>query len=128
AGNTLILQIAWLNANSGSTATAPAISGWTLVYGPTTAKNAGANVICGFAQYSKTAAGGVESPVFTDPISNNNLFAHGMITEWSSMGSHDTQDSSATSTNNSAASTTGATIPNTGTLTSANSTVFTGVS
>jgi hypothetical protein len=128
AGNALILQIAWLNANTASTTAPGNITGWTKIYGPTAAKNAGQNVVCGFALYTKTAAGGVESPVFPDPEGGTvDLYAHGIITEWSGMGAHDTQDASASSTNNSAASTTGATIPNTGTLTQANNTVFTGV-
>ena len=130
ASNTLVLQIAWLNATN-ATATAPgAIAGWTLAYGPNCATNTPLGPLsCGYAVYYKTAAGGVETAVFNDPFGGpTSLYAHGLITEWSGMGALDSASSSATTQNNAAAGTTGVTIPNTGTLANANSTVFTGVS
>lgn len=125
AGNKLVLQIAWIDTFAASAVAPTAPTGWSTAYGPSSAYNGDA---VGYSVFYKTAAGGVESPVFNAPNGSGvQLYAKGIITEWSSMGSHDTADSSATTTNNSAASTTGVTVSNTGTLANANSTVFTGV-
>lgn len=115
AGHLLVLEVSWGNGN-GTSAQAPgAITGWTLNVGPTCAHGSG--LCAGYAVYSKIAAGGVETPVFADPIGTNQLYAHGVITEWPSTCSFDsTASSGAVSTNSAAASTTGVTVPTTGTL------------
>lgn len=125
AGNKLILQVSWVLSTGGS-ATPGTISGWTKDYGPVSSFN-GTNGSAGYAHYSKTAAGGVESPVFNSPDASSNLYANAIITEWSGMGAHDTNDSTATITNNTGGTSSGTTVPNTGTLANANSTVFTGL-
>ena len=125
AGNTLVLCISWvLGSDPGSAQTLTAPTGWTAAVNPASAENAGGGP-AGVACFYKIAAGGVESPVINTPTGSGNFYANAIITEWSGMGSHDTADSSAITTNNSAASTTGATVPNTGTLANTNSTVFT---
>lgn len=124
-GNKLVLCISWvLGSDPGSAQTLTAPAGWTAAVNPTSAENTGGGP-AGVAVFFKTAAGDVESPVINTPTGSSNFFANAIITEWSGMGSHDTADSSAISTNNTAASTTGVTVPNTGTLANANSTVFT---
>lgn len=124
-GNTLVLEVSWALA-AGTSATPGTPAGWTKIYAPLSSTS-GSDGAAGYALYTKVAAGGVESPVFASPDASSNLYAHGLITEWSGMGAHDTQDSSATVTDNTGGASTGVTVPNTGTLTSANSTIFTGL-
>lgn len=128
AGNLLVLEISWVNSSSdGTTKTPTAPAGWSTALAIASAVN-GSNGRAGYSVFYKTAAGGVESPVMNDPSGGSVLYAHGIISEFPT---GTTFDSSATSgantTNNSAASTTGVTVPSTGTLASANSEVLTGV-
>lgn len=127
-GNKLILPIAWIDTSSPGAAKTPTTPvGWSVAY--SVASAFGASGAVGLSFYYKTAAGGVESPVFNTPGSAGGLFANGIITEWSGMGAFDAAASaSSVLINNAAGSTTGATIPNTGTLANANSTIFTGIS
>lgn len=127
ASNTLVLLVSWVDVASSSAQTLTAPAGWSVAYNPTGAFN---NHSSGFAVFYKTAAGGIESPVINEPTGANlNLYANGIITEWSGMGAFDSA-ASATSvdTFNTAASSTGRTVPNTGTLAASSSTVFTGAS
>lgn len=130
AGNKLILEIGWFDHTVvGAAETLSAPAGWTADYNPPgfLANLPGfGNCSCGYVVYSKIAAGGVESPVVSAPHAAQ-LFANAIITEWNGMGAHDTADSSSIVNNVTASATTGATVPNTGTLASANSTIFTGV-
>lgn len=124
AGNKLILQVSWLDTNAGAPETLTAPAGWTADKNPTSFSNSGAG---GYAEFSKTAAGGVESPVVASPFGSG-MYANAIITEWSGMGAHDTADASAIITNSAAASSTGGTVANTGTLAAGSSVVFVGVS
>lgn len=126
AGNTLVLQLSWIDNNSATATTLTAPVGWTAAYNPTSSANGAA---CGYAVFYKTASAGVNSATVNEPSGTGNFYANGIITEWSGMGTPDTA-AMATSVlvNNAAASTTGATVPNTGTLANAASTIFTGVS
>lgn len=129
AGNKLICQLAWLDAvASGPLAAPSAPAGWTRDYGPSSSNTTPNTVTNGYAVYSKTAAGGIESPVFNTTGTAGQFYANAIITEWSGLGAHDTQDSTATVQSGSAASTTGVTVPNTGTLTASSGVAFTGVS
>lgn len=123
AGNGLILQIGWLDAVAGAAGTPPAPAGWSVGFAALSAFNTNS---VGYSLFYKTATGGVESPVFTVP-SGSTMYAHGIITEWSGMGALDPASTGAAATNSAAASTTGVTVPNTGTLANAKSTIFTGV-
>lgn len=135
ANNHLVLIVSWgLSVDPGSAQATPAITGWTQAQAPTSAYNSvgvpsGSNKLaCGVAVYHKTAAGGVESPVFNAPDGSSNLFAHGIIIEYSTTGtwSYDsTASSSAVKTDNTGGSSTGTTVPNTGTLAQSDSAVVT---
>lgn len=126
-GNTLVLEISWVTSNDpGSAQTLTAPAGWAAPHNPPSAYNAG-NGPAGYAVFSKTAAGGVESPVVNTPAGSGNFYANAIITEWSGMGTHDTADSSAIITDSVGGASAGTTVPNTGTLANANSTVFTGI-
>lgn len=127
AGNKLVLCISWVLGNDpGVAQTLTAPSGWTGDHNVASAENVGSGV-AGFAVFSKTAAGGVESPVINTPSGASNFYADAIITEWSGMGAHDTNDASALITNNTGGASTGTTVPNTGTLAAANNTVFSGL-
>lgn len=127
AGNKLVLCIGWvLGADAGSAQTLTAPSGWTADHNPASAENVGGGP-AGWAVFSKTAAGGIESPVINTPTGSGNFYADSIITEWNGMGAHDSNDSSAIITDNAGGASSGTTVPNTGTLATANSTVFTGV-
>lgn len=123
SGNKLVLEVSW---GDGGTATRNVLgtpTGWTADFAPLSFGNV---VSGGYAVFSKTAAGGIEAASISAP-SGLGLFAFARITEWSGMGAHDTADASAITTNNTGGASTGVTVPNTGTLTKANSTVFTGL-
>lgn len=131
AGNKLILEVAWFdNTAIGAPESLSAPAGWTADWNPAgvwaTIVGLGGKACTGYVVYSKTAAGGVESPVVAGPHTGQ-FFANGIITEWSGMGAYDSASSSSLTNNTAAASTTGVTTSNTGTLANANSTVFTGV-
>lgn len=129
AGHLLVLKVCW--ATPGTSAVTPsapgAITGWTKAFAPNSALDGSGNT-AGYAVYYKTAAGGVESPVFNEPYGTTQLFAHGVIEEWPSTCTYDsTASSGASSTNNSAGSTTGVTVPNTGTLSQSQGFAVTGI-
>jgi hypothetical protein len=124
AGNTLVLIVSWI-LSSGNAATPSAPSGWTAALAPASSGQGGGMGAAGVAVFYKTAAGGTESPSFSSPDGSGNMYANAIITEWSGMGSHDTNDSSSIVTNNTGGASTGTTVPNSGTLAAANSTVFT---
>ena len=127
SGHTLVLQVSWVDTFAGGAIALSAPSGWTAALAPNSSYNGGGTA-CGYGVFYKTAAGGVETAVVAEPSGvHTGLYADGVITEWSGMGAYDSASSSAVLTNNSAASTTGCTVPNTGTLANANSTAFTGV-
>lgn len=128
AGNKLKCQVAWVDVGTGSAETLSVPSGWTADRNGASSFNGGSLAAAGYAQFSKTAAGGVENCVVASPGIAANFFASGLITEWpSTVGAHDTADASAVVSVNAGASTTGATIPNTGTLGQANNVVLGGI-
>lgn len=128
-GNLLVLEISWLTstASGGAGLTPSAPAGWSTALALLSSVS-GTTGRAGYSVFYKTAAGGVESPVFDNPDSPNaNLYAHGIISELPSGSTFDsTASAGANTTNNSAASTTGVTVPSTGTLAFGNSEIFTG--
>lgn len=128
AGNKLVCQVAWVDVGTGSAETLSVPSGWTADRNVASAFNGGSLAASGYSVFSKTAAGGVENCVVASPGIAANFFASGVITEWpSTVGAHDTADATALVTVNAGASTTGATVPNTGTLGQANNVVLGGI-
>lgn len=125
AGNTLVLQVSFADTagSIGESLSAPA--GWSVARAPAAVTAAGIGVV-GLACFYKTAAGGVETPTINTPGGAGGFYANAVITEWSGLGAIDSAANASSIVNNaSAASTTGQTVPATGTLAAANSTAFT---
>ena len=126
-GETLVALVSWIDVSS-STATALSVpAGWTAAYNPTGFASVG-NGRGGLACFFKTAAGGSESCTINTPGSAGSFYANAILYRYAAGMTHDTADAPATTINNAAASTTGVTVPDTNTLSGANSAVLTGVS